>query len=107
MIRRIACRICWGDAIQKGVYGNLEEVSCEGCGRYLISRSLLKGRVGKAFDVERMRIWMDIARKAGQVPYVNDQLAVWHFQQPKTGAYRLPGWPSDGSLKWIIRSLEP
>lgn len=106
MIQRTACRICWGDAVQKGVYGNVEEMSCEGCGRYLIKRSWLKDHLGKAFDVEQMRIWIGAAREAGRVPYVNDENAAW-LQRPKAGVVRLPGWSSGGRVRRITRSLEP
>jgi hypothetical protein len=98
MIRHSACRICWGAAIQKGVYGNVEEISCEGCGRYLINRNWSKDHLGKAFDVEQMRIWLGAARKAGRVPYVNDENAAWR-QRPKAEVARWPGWSSGGLVK--------
>lgn len=72
---KCACRICWGDSWLLGTYGDWEDIVCLGCGRYKISKRLLAGNLGKAFDVNVMRVEFGSWRAVHQMPIVSQSNA--------------------------------
>jgi hypothetical protein len=65
------CWICWGSAVRKGIFGDWDDLVCSGCGRYKISKRLVKSSIGKKFDVEQMRVGLARSRAVGEIPVVN------------------------------------
>lgn len=89
---RCSCRICWGPAFRRGIYGGWEDISCEACGRYHIYQNFLQDHAGKVFDVECMRLLLADTRAPGRIPIVTASNGIWRRPFEKNGS-RLPGWP--------------
>lgn len=65
------CWICWGDALLTDIYGDWDELECTECGRYIISRTLLKECLGEPFDVQETRAELELWRPSGHVPVIS------------------------------------
>lgn len=101
---RCMCWICWGEAYRKGIYGDWDDVICFGCGRYKISRRLLKECVGMKFDVAAMRERFKPVQDHALTPIVDRHSVVFqaHFR-PQVLTGRLLGWPAtELPAPWLI-----
>lgn len=69
------CWICWENAVLKYEVGDWQNIACDGCGRYLISKHFMQENVGNTADVEVMRQLIKDSEYAGLIPAVIDGTA--------------------------------